>query len=97
MKDRYTKSFSISANTHNILAHDAIMFTVTHPNAEGSVEIHTYDKATKHGTSGRPYGVDGVTGESIIVYVQKENSPYVLPTQIKSISGITTGTVHGLM
>ncbi|MBC8442816.1 MAG: hypothetical protein H8D80_01360 [Proteobacteria bacterium] len=97
MKDRYTKTFSISANTHNIPAHDAIMIVVTHPNSEGSVEVHTYDKATKLGSNGRPYGTDGVTGESIILYAQKGDSPSILPIQVKSISGITTGTVHGLI
>jgi hypothetical protein len=97
MKDRYTKTFSITANTHNIPAHDAIMFVVTHPAAEGSVTVHTYSDSTPLGANGRPFGSDGVTGEEIILYTQKGDAPHILPIQIKSISGITTGTVHGLM
>ena len=97
MKDKYTRTFRISENTHNIPTHDAIMFVPTHPEADGAMKIHTYDKSTRLGSHGRPYGVDGVTGESIIVDVQKGNAPYILPIQIKSISGITTGTVHGLL
>jgi len=97
MKDKYTKTFSISANTHNIPAHDAVMFVVTHPAAEGSVTVHTYSDNTPLGANGRPFGSDGVTGEEIILYAQKGDAPHILPIQIKSISGITTGTVHGLI
>ena len=33
MKDKYTKTFSISENTHNIPAHDAILLTSSSINA----------------------------------------------------------------
>jgi len=106
MKDRYTKTFSISANTHNIPAHDAILLTSNDKSAgigvSFSAEVHTYAVGTKTGSHGRPYGTDGVTGSSIILRGTKTDRgstdlQIIFPVQIKSVSGITAGNLYGLI
>ena len=101
MKPKYTKTFSISANTHNIPPHDAILLTSNGLNVgvSFSAEVHTYSDSTKLGANGRPYGTDGVTGNTIIVRGSAPlgNDPQIIfPVQIKSVSRITAGNLYGL-
>ena len=106
MKDKYTKTFSISANTHNIAPHDAILLTSNSINAgvgaSFSAEVHTYSDGTKLGGNGRPYGTDGTTGNTIILRGTKSGAgatdpQTIFPIQIKSVSGLTGANLYGLM
>ena len=99
MKDKYTKTFSISANTHNIPAHDAVLLTSNGNNVgvSFSAEVHTYADSTPLGSNGRPYGTDGITGNTIILRAAHDSDPQtIVPIQIKSVSGITAGNLYGL-
>jgi len=105
MKDRYTKTFSISANTHNIPAHDAILLTSNDKSAgigvSFSAEVHTYADNTPLGTNGRPFGTDGVTGDTILIRGTNSgdsgfDAQIIFPVQIKSVSGISFGFLYGL-
>jgi len=105
MKDRYTNTFSISANTHNIPAHDAILLTSNSINAgvgaSFSAEVHTYSDNTPLGANGRPFGTGGVTGNTIILRGTKSGAgatdpQTIFPIQIKSVSGLTGASLYGL-
>jgi hypothetical protein len=106
MKPKYTKTFSISANTHNIDPHDAILLTSNSVNAgvgaSFSAEVHTYAPNTKLGGNQRPYGTDGITGNTIILRGTKSGAgatdpQTIFPIQIKSVSGITGANLYGLL
>ena len=106
MKDRYTKTFSISADTHNIAPHDAILLTSDSINAgvgaSFSAEVHTYSDNTPLGANGRPFGTGGFTGNTIILRGTKSGAgatdpQTIFPVQIKSVSGITAGLLYGLL
>lgn len=106
MKDKYTKTFSISANTHNIDPHDAILLTSDSINAgvgaSFSAEVHTYTRSTPVGSNGRPFGTDGFTGDTIILRGTKSGAgatdpQTIFPIQIKSVSGITGANLYGLL
>ena len=106
MKDKYTKTFSISENTHNIPAHDAILLTSSSINAgvgaSFSAEVHTYSTSTPVGANGRPFGTDGFTGNTIILRGTKSGAgatdpQTIFPIQIKSVSGLTAANLYGLL
>ena len=108
MKPKYTKTFSISANTHNIDPHDAILLTSNSVSAgvgaSFSAEVHTYATSTPLGGNGRPVNPSekGITGNTIILRGTKSGAgatdpQTIFPIQIKSVSGITGANLYGLL
>ena len=107
--DQYKKSFQISANTHNIKQHDAILLTSNDVSAgvgaSFSAEIVTYSDGAASGANGKPLrqtaNYEAPTGDTIILRGTKGGEEgfqpqQIFPMQIKSVHGITAANVYGL-
>tara|TARA_R100001082_G_scaffold72815_1_gene41728 strand:- start:649 stop:969 length:321 start_codon:yes stop_codon:yes gene_type:complete len=105
MKDKYTRSFSITANTHNIRQHDAVMITPTAQlgHTRGfTAELVPYGDGTQYGAGGKPInntlvGPTGTSGDTIPYHGgTHDGGPIIIPLQCKSVLNVTNCTVHGL-
>jgi hypothetical protein len=105
MKDKYTRSFSIAANTHNVKQHDAVMINPTAQlgHTKGfTAELVPYGEGTQYGAGGRPmniipHGPTGTSGDTIPYHGGSgDGGAIIVPIQCKSVLNVTNCTVFGL-